>query len=334
MRGFGLWVVIGGMVCLAGGTAMGPPEIDRLWNYEDPAGTEGKLRELLPAARAAGEPGYLVELLTQIGRTYSLRGKFKEAHATLDEAEKLLGAGKGLAGDGGTRLQGIRGRESRRSTAGCYGTICGYPASGPQAATARRARALLEVRGAVGSRPSAAGAPGWERAGFYWSWLQDDAIGIHGRAGSGPIGRRYVSWPYCRRGGLSAGAAGHGGASGPLSRIAVTTFAPRPAAAPIRDGSGVTARFLCGSSALPTTLGLPAGASHRGPPTGPAAPPGRFNANPPEGEPVSGRERLDYLERAARRRPCRAGGGVDPGRPVAGEGGAPGGRRGGAVHRR
>ena len=34
--------------------------------------------------------------------------------------------------------------------------------------------------------PSASAGPAWERAGFRWSWLQDDVIGLRGRAGSAP----------------------------------------------------------------------------------------------------------------------------------------------------
>jgi tetratricopeptide (TPR) repeat protein len=33
------------------------PEFDSLWNYDDPAGTEAKFRELLPKAQAAGDSG-------------------------------------------------------------------------------------------------------------------------------------------------------------------------------------------------------------------------------------------------------------------------------------
>jgi len=68
-------------------------DIDRMWDYQDPAGTELRFRAVLPAARGGGDVGYLVELLTQIGRTYSLRGKFDEAHEVLDEAGGLIAAG-------------------------------------------------------------------------------------------------------------------------------------------------------------------------------------------------------------------------------------------------
>ena len=65
-------------------------EFDKLWNYQDPAGTEQKFRELLPAAEAGGDKPYLAELLTQIARTHSLRGNFDEAHRILDRVDAML----------------------------------------------------------------------------------------------------------------------------------------------------------------------------------------------------------------------------------------------------
>jgi len=66
------------------------PEFDSLWNYDDPAGTEAKFRELLPKAQAAGDSGHLAELLTQIARTQGLQQKFTDANATLDHADALI----------------------------------------------------------------------------------------------------------------------------------------------------------------------------------------------------------------------------------------------------
>ncbi|MBI5368425.1 MAG: tetratricopeptide repeat protein [Planctomycetes bacterium] len=74
----------------AGGAAAPLPEFDRLWNFDDPAGTEAKFRELLPRAEGAGDAGYLACLLTQIARSEGLQRKFDAAHATLDRVEKLL----------------------------------------------------------------------------------------------------------------------------------------------------------------------------------------------------------------------------------------------------
>lgn len=65
------------------------PEIEKLWNFSDPAATELKFRELLPAAESAGATSYHGELLTQIARTYSLRRMFDKAHETLDVVEQM-----------------------------------------------------------------------------------------------------------------------------------------------------------------------------------------------------------------------------------------------------
>jgi tetratricopeptide (TPR) repeat protein len=66
------------------------PAFDDLWNFEDPAGTEQKFRELLPRARESGAPGYAEELLTQIARTQGLQQKYAEALATLDGVDGAI----------------------------------------------------------------------------------------------------------------------------------------------------------------------------------------------------------------------------------------------------
>ena len=62
------------------------------WNYDDPAASEARFRELL--ATATGDAR--LEVMTQIARTYSLRRRFADAHALLDQVEPQLGAA-GLA---------------------------------------------------------------------------------------------------------------------------------------------------------------------------------------------------------------------------------------------
>ncbi len=66
------------------------PDFEILWDYEHPAETEKKLRELLPIALASKNTSYHAQLLTQIARTQGLQREFTEAHQTLDEAAKLL----------------------------------------------------------------------------------------------------------------------------------------------------------------------------------------------------------------------------------------------------
>jgi tetratricopeptide (TPR) repeat protein len=73
-----------------GGILSAMADFDKLWNYHDPAGTEQKFRELLPAAEAGGDNAYLAELLTQIARTHSLRRQFDESHRILDRVEAML----------------------------------------------------------------------------------------------------------------------------------------------------------------------------------------------------------------------------------------------------
>ena len=69
---------------------MDPFDFDQLWNYGNPERTEQQFRALIPAAQAHPDPEYYPQLLTQIARTFSLRRKFDEAHAVLDQAETLL----------------------------------------------------------------------------------------------------------------------------------------------------------------------------------------------------------------------------------------------------
>jgi tetratricopeptide (TPR) repeat protein len=68
------------------------PDIDKLWNFADPAASEAVFRELLPVADASGDVNYHASLLTQIARTHSLRGAFDHAHTLLDSAELLMAA--------------------------------------------------------------------------------------------------------------------------------------------------------------------------------------------------------------------------------------------------
>jgi tetratricopeptide (TPR) repeat protein len=66
------------------------PDFDILWDYEHPGPTEGKFRELLPAALDSLDISYLAELLTQIARAEAMQRKFQEALKTLDRVEKAL----------------------------------------------------------------------------------------------------------------------------------------------------------------------------------------------------------------------------------------------------
>lgn len=69
------------------------PEFDSLWNYDDPASTEVKFRQLIPQAEKSGNIIYHAQLLTQLARTQGLQRKFDDAHKTLDKALQLIATG-------------------------------------------------------------------------------------------------------------------------------------------------------------------------------------------------------------------------------------------------
>ncbi len=83
------------------------PDFDSLWDYDRPEASEAEFRRLLPAARASGDPDYLVQLLTQVARAQGLQMRFDEARRTLDEAEAMP---TGEAGVASIRLLLERGR--------------------------------------------------------------------------------------------------------------------------------------------------------------------------------------------------------------------------------
>ena len=65
-------------------------DFDTLWNYNDPAATEARFRELLPVAEQRADSELHAQLLTQIARTQGLQRLFAEAQSTLDQAAKLI----------------------------------------------------------------------------------------------------------------------------------------------------------------------------------------------------------------------------------------------------
>jgi len=66
------------------------PDLHRLWDYHDPAGTESKFRAVLAKAEALDNQSYHAELLTQVARAQGLQRQFDEAHRTLDEADAMI----------------------------------------------------------------------------------------------------------------------------------------------------------------------------------------------------------------------------------------------------
>ncbi len=79
-----------------------PLDIDSLWDYDLPAASEARFRELLPTAA----PDVRAELLTQIARAHGLQRRFDDAHRTLDD----MAAAESLAGRPRVRYLLERGR--------------------------------------------------------------------------------------------------------------------------------------------------------------------------------------------------------------------------------
>jgi len=65
-------------------------DFDQLWDYNQPAETEKRFRELLLEAEKSGDKSYHAQLLTQIARTQGLQRHFDSAHKTLDAVQAML----------------------------------------------------------------------------------------------------------------------------------------------------------------------------------------------------------------------------------------------------
>ncbi len=65
-------------------------QFDKLWDYGNPEETAKKFREFRPRVEAHGDLDLLLQLDTQIARTYGLRGKYDESHKILDTVEAQL----------------------------------------------------------------------------------------------------------------------------------------------------------------------------------------------------------------------------------------------------
>lgn len=60
------------------------------WDYDDPVATRNEFRKLLSSANQSNDRNYLVTLLTQVARTYSIQGAIDTAHAELDGVAPLI----------------------------------------------------------------------------------------------------------------------------------------------------------------------------------------------------------------------------------------------------
>jgi tetratricopeptide (TPR) repeat protein len=73
---------------MTGSDAAAPERFDELWDFDDPAGTEARFRELLPRARQ--DKSLSLQIRTQIARTLGLQKKWDEARSMLDGVEAEL----------------------------------------------------------------------------------------------------------------------------------------------------------------------------------------------------------------------------------------------------
>lgn len=74
------------LCALAAGSERAAVDVDALWNHDDPAASEARLREAL--IRAQGDDALI--LRTQIARTLGLRRRHDEAQRELDALEPAL----------------------------------------------------------------------------------------------------------------------------------------------------------------------------------------------------------------------------------------------------
>jgi len=78
-------------------TASDLANFDDLWNYSDPGDTRVKFEALLPMAEKLPDQSCLLQLQTQIARTFGLQQNYDSAHKVLDGVESKLTDGLELA---------------------------------------------------------------------------------------------------------------------------------------------------------------------------------------------------------------------------------------------
>jgi tetratricopeptide (TPR) repeat protein len=73
-----------------------PSSIDAAWDFNDPAASEERFRQMLEQL-GSDNPADTAEVMTQLARTMSLRQRYEQADAILDEAQTLTTAGMARA---------------------------------------------------------------------------------------------------------------------------------------------------------------------------------------------------------------------------------------------
>lgn len=66
------------------------PEIDSLWNRQDPIESEARFQKTLDDPETSDDANYRHQLLTQLARAQGLQRRFDDAHQTLDRVESRL----------------------------------------------------------------------------------------------------------------------------------------------------------------------------------------------------------------------------------------------------
>jgi tetratricopeptide (TPR) repeat protein len=68
-----------------------PPRIRDVWDFQNPAESQGRFADLASRAEEAGLRSPALEYRTQEARALGLQGRFDEAHTVLDSVEAVLG---------------------------------------------------------------------------------------------------------------------------------------------------------------------------------------------------------------------------------------------------
>jgi len=63
------------------------PSLDDLWDYDDPAASEGRFRLAVEVAEAGGDATAAAEARTQLARALGLQGRFEDGHDILDQVD-------------------------------------------------------------------------------------------------------------------------------------------------------------------------------------------------------------------------------------------------------
>ncbi len=86
-----LGLLVGGCQSIASkDRMMGKTDIETLWDYNDPAGSETKFRALLADVTQETDKAFQAEVLTQIARAQGLQREFDDANATLHQAQAMV----------------------------------------------------------------------------------------------------------------------------------------------------------------------------------------------------------------------------------------------------